>query len=338
MMNSPDISNKSILLIMPEFHNHEKYMVSLLEKWGANVATIQENVRTTKLLYKISWHISRNLGYWLLDQYYKRKLRGIHKADIILVIKGESISEKTMRSICHRYPKSKKILYEWDSTSINPQSLTIAPYFDAVASFDPEDAAQYGWKYRPLFFEDQKETIPRKELYDLSFIGTIHTHRINIFRQAKLQTEQNSLIFYAYLYSNFFTYNIKKFIKKDAAFQGLKSNEVHYKPLPLEETISVYRSSKVILDYAAPGQNGLTMRTIEALCNGCKLLTNNKNVRNISLFQESNIAFYDEADFQIPEHFCETPALPLKSELIEYYTLEYWLEELIGYLNLRKDQ
>lgn len=332
-MNKESLQNKNILLIMPQFHDHEKYIIEILKKWGANVVNVQENVRTTKLFYKFCWQLSRKLAYWMLDHYYSQKLNNITDIDIVFVIKGESISERMMQNICQRYPKSKKILYQWDSTSINPQSLTIQRYFDAVASFDPVDAKRFGWKYRPLFFEKPKEKIPREEKYDISFIGTLHTNRVSVLQQAKKQAVQKDLIFYVYLYSNFLTYNVRKYIKKDPAFQGLRPDEVYHRPLPLKETIKIYCSSKVILDYAAPGQNGLTMRTIEALCNGCKLLTNNKSVRNLSLFQADNVAFYDENNFEIPEKFCKTSFVPMEERIIEYYTLEYWLEELIGYLN-----
>lgn len=333
-MTKADICKKSILLIMPQFHSHEKYILETLEKWGANVVSIQENIRTTRLFYKFFWHLSKKIGYLLLNQYYRHKLKNVTDIDIVLVIKGESVSEETMQSICKTYPESKKILYQWDSTSINPQSLVIMKYFDVVASFDPVDANQYGWKYRPLFFEGPKEKNHRKEeRYDISFIGTLHTRRIQVFQQAKLQAAQKDLKLYGYLYSNFWTYNVRKFIKKDASFQGLNSKEIHYKPLPLKETIKIYCSSKVILDYAAPGQNGLTMRTIEALCNGCKLLTNNKGICNTSLFKADNVAFYNENNLEIPKDFCRTPFDPLGEDIVEYYTLEYWLEELMSYLN-----
>ena len=52
--------------------------------------------------------------------------------------------------------------------------------------------------------------------------------------------------------------------------------------MKINDIVSLYKESEVILDINHPGQNGLTMRTFEALGAGKKLITTNTEIKKLS--------------------------------------------------------
>jgi hypothetical protein len=53
-------------------------------------------------------------------------------------------------------------------------------------------------------------------------------------------------------------------------------------------------SCSVVIDIVQRGQSGLTMRAIEALAAGKKIITNNKNIINEPFYNNKNIMIIDD--------------------------------------------
>ena len=107
-------------------------------------------------------------------------------------------------------------------------------------------------------------------------------------------------------------------------------NDITFKPLSIEESYSLYSRSKVVVDYTNVNQTGFTMRTIEALGNGCKLITNNDRIRNADFYKEENIYIYEEAGFMIPDGFLLSQFEPISESVYDRYSLKSWVNDLIG--------
>ena len=90
-------------------------------------------------------------------------------------------------------------------------------------------------------------------------------------------------------------------------------------------------ASNIVVDYTHLSQTGFTMRTCEAIGHRCKLVTNNKLVKEADFYNENNVYIYDVDNFQIPESFINSPYQELSKEIYERYSISNWIKEIINY-------
>lgn len=324
------VKDMKILLIMPLFFGYEKEIRDTLEENGAKVNLLFENMNEISFWYRLIYVYYPQKKEQLMDQYYKKAIDKMdYDIDTILVIRGDSVSENTMRMLRERFSKAFFSMYQWDSVANNENAKMIAKYFDKVQTFDMKDAVQYSWGYRPLFYIKRLCKNPYEKEIDFSYICSVHSKRVAIYNNLKVIAEKRNLNMFTYMFVAKLRYVLHKYIKKDEVFVGLDKSVVAHEPLDIEQTNAVYDKARVIVDYTHPLQNGLTMRTIESVGHRCKLVTNNKNIKDTSLFN-NNIYVYDEDNFNIPDEFLNSEYEELAVEDMEYYSLEGWLLELIS--------
>ena len=323
-------NRKSALVIMPRYFGYEEKINEYLKDKNIDADVIFENVDNFNLYYRFIYVYASNLKEKVMERYYEKRINAQKKYDYVLVIRGESVSKKILRLLRERNPDAQFILYQWDSIKNNPNVETIAKYFDSCFTFDPVDAQRQGWTYRPLFFSfgaKRKE----KRKYDLTYICSLHSQRVQIYNKLKEVAIDNSLKSFLYLYAPKIVFLKNRYFSHKEDFQGI--NSVKYKPLSLEETNSIYSQSNIIVDYAHPGQVGLTMRTIESIGNRCKLVTNNKFIKECDIYNSNNVYIYEGTNLAIPEDFLKKPYQELAEEQYYYYSLDGWIDCLIGAKN-----
>ena len=87
--------------------------------------------------------------------------------------------------------------------------------------------------------------------------------------------------------------------------------------------------SRIIIDVQMAKQNGLTIRTFEALGFNKKLVTTNKNILEYDFYDPQNIYVYD-GKFDFDNVFFTKPYKPLPKELKEKYSLSSFLDTLLS--------
>ncbi len=85
-----------------------------------------------------------------------------------------------------------------------------------------------------------------------------------------------------------------------------------------------------MLDVEHPRQRGLTMRTIETLLSGRKLITTNRHIVDSDLFDPSRVHVISREHPQVPQAFFEMPFAPVPEAVRSRYTLRRWIVDLIG--------
>ena len=78
-----------------------------------------------------------------------------------------------------------------------------------------------------------------------------------------------------------------------------------------------------------PRQRGLTMRTIETLMAGKKLVTTNEHILACNLYHPSRVHVISRFNPEIPTHFLEQSYLAISDALRSYYSCEGWVSELL---------
>lgn len=313
-----------IALITPKFFGYEKIIIEELVKKGYDVDFIPENILETSKLYKL-FSLIPEVKSLMIDNYFIKRLK--KQYDIIFIIKGYYLSTKVLDYLKEYYPKAKMYMYQWDSVKNNPNSLKVSKYCEKCFTFDMDDAKKFNWRYRPLFFfQESKRTDKRK--YDISFICSLHSKRIKIYKYIRKMFRDKRL--YLYLYSPRYNYYKQKYLKQNKTYIGVQDNNIRFKSLSVFVANEVMANSNIIVDYTHPDQNGLTMRTCESIGHRCKLITNNKNVRNMNFYNTNNVYIYSEEDINIPEEFMLSQYSELPEHIYSYYSIEYWLKEILN--------
>ena len=132
------------------------------------------------------------------------------------------------------------------------------------------------------------------------------------------------------MYCNRLAYYKWKYIGRKPEYKNTNNKDVSFKSLSLEETYKMYSRSRIIVDYTHPNQTGFTMRTIEALGNKCKLVTNNKLIKNADFYNPHNVYVYEGTHVEIPIDFTDSEYEEVDEKLYQYYSLNGWLNTLLG--------
>lgn len=325
-----ELEHKNVILIMPFYFGYERPIKNQLEKKGANVYLINENIENTNGLYRIANIYFDKLRNNIELNYYKKAFKQIKfKPDILFVIKGESLRDDALKYILNYCEGCKKIIYQWDSVNNYEYSVGLSKYFDYCFTFDRADSDKYKWYYRPLYFDPNVCHPHKKKDYDLCFIGSLHTQRKKIYYYAKKIAQVYKLNTFLYLFSDKWSYLRQRYLKRNPTFE-MDYRDLQFTPLPQENTNKIYDSSLAIIDYKFPGQTGLTMRSIESVGHGCKLITNNASVRDEPFYDERNVFIYDIDNFNIPKDFFTNSYIKPMDDVYKHYSVEGWVNEIFS--------
>lgn len=155
----------------------------------------------------------------------------------------------------------------------------------SIYSFDVLDLQAHGFNYYPQYSSAlslvRDNIISISQKYDICFVGK------DKGRECVIYDIKNSLVN---------RYNIRfEVIPDNSRYSNVFCKSAYkYSYLTYLET---QLSSKAVLDIVQPGQSSETMRLIEALSVGCKVITNNPNVINHPLYHASNVLYFDSIDF-----------------------------------------
>lgn len=324
-----DIKGKNIVVIMPFFYDYHNMIRDSLTKKGANVYLFNDNVETLKLSYKFIYSVPFISTEDFLRKYYKKLfLKLPEHIDILLVVKGTSLRNDIIDQIKNCHPECHTILYEWDSTKKFPGSIALAPCFDRCLTFDSKDSEEFGWAYRPLFFEKEIDYNKGHRKYDYSFVGSLHSERAKVVSLMDDYCKINGLSSFLFLYSRRAGYLHQKYLNKNKSFD-VPESRVHFKPLSKKDTDQVYEESVCVVDYQSTDQTGLTIRSIEALGHGCKLLTNNAAIKAADFYDPDNIYIYNLDFFEIPSDFLKTEYHDVDMNIYHRYTVDGFIADLL---------
>lgn len=322
---------RHVLLISPLTFNYHESIAEALHALGFEVTWWNERA-SSATLYKVMLRLLPALTARWSQRHFLRRLESLDASSVthVLVIKGEGLSRRVVQEMRLRLPLASKGLYLWDGLENVPGALAIADLFDCVATFDPSDAQAQGWAYRPLFARSSSvsEAAQVPERYDWCFIGTLHSDRHKVITAARrlMAKPERSFVF------GFFP---SKFVRTlryltDPSLWRAPKESLSTVPMSRQAVEAVVSASRAVLDVEHPRQRGLTMRTIETLLAGKKLITTNRCITECNLFHPSRVAVIARDHPLVPESFLAAPFIPVPEALRFSYTCEGWVLELLA--------
>ncbi len=327
------LQGKRVLYFAPRFFGYHTDIAEEFIRRGALLDMLPDRAFDSPLMTAIT-KVRRDWVIPATNKIYREKIQsfGRDHYDMVFVVNGQTLSKQILQEIKTLYPAAKFVLYMWDAVKNRQSVIENLEYFGYCFTFDWEDADRYNMVFRPLFFskgfEGNKKT---SVLYDISFVGTAHTDRYGLVKSvsSSLSSEVRQY-WYLYLQAPWVFYYYKL---TNPVFRKANRAEFKFKPMTKEEVQNIFFASKAILDVEHPGQNGLTIRTIETLGSSKKLVTTNRKIKNYDFYLSDNICVIDRKNPSIPENFFSSEYAPVSPNIYFKYSLEGWLDEILQYCN-----
>lgn len=262
----------------------------------------------------------------LQKEFFSKNLK---KYDLIFVIVGRHLRPDLFRTFCDNQPQAKKILYLWDDVKRIENFDEIKDCFDTIFSFDPVDVKKYGFEMLPLFYTESHVYRQEEKKYKFSLIGMLHSERVTLFDNIVQMTGINENECYVYLLGAKASHFMTWFTPFPKRWMGRKY--IHAKGMPFEACADILKQTKVALDVQFGSQNGLTLRTLEALAAHTKLITTNQNIRQYDFYNENNICVIDRNHPVVKKEFFETAYENVPDEIVKKYSLAYWVKTMLAF-------
>lgn len=328
-MNEASRQNARVLLISPLTFSYHVAICEALQQIGYE-PTWWNDKASASTAYKIALRLFPRLTRRWTQTHFLRLADALApgSVDHVLVIKGEGLDARTLEHLRARQPGATLGLYLWDSVDNVKGARGIASLFDAISTFDPVDARENGWHYRPLFARHVALSAPEQahKDFDWCFVGTIHSDRHKVITRLRRAGDPRRTFVFAYFQSPLVLQVRKLF---DWTLWSAPAGTLSTTPMPAAEVAAVIARSRAVLDVEHPRQRGLTMRTIETLLTGKKLLSTNRHLVDSDLYDTSSAQMIDRHAPTLQQAFLEAPVRPVPPALRARYTCEAWVAELL---------
>lgn len=316
--------NKKILLIGLPYHHYTAEIVSELQAQGHTV--VFHDIQPRDLMMKTlrvaapGWYRRR------MDAHHQRIVATERGEDynLVLFIQVHQMAQATLAALKQDHAGAEFVLYNWDSID-NHDYRAHLNAFDRAYTFDPQDAKALGIGYLPLFciraFQGlRKREQERKAIY---FVGNIvSVQRYRAIQAFKKFCATEGITFNSYLACTpvVITWLLRA---------GIWPRDISTKSIDHNRFIDMIETSIAVFDFANHKQSGYTMRTMENLCAGKKIITGNPGIVNEPFYSPDRILVFDGLAFSRVRTFLDTP-LRDPDARFEQYHLRSFVAQLAG--------
>lgn len=319
---------KNVLLFINDFYGYKDDIIIELEKQNCHVIRYNDSVPLSSFELLFS-HLFKNYRIWKYSKYLSNvlEIERNNKYDVILVVfGGQFMCGKHLIKMKEVFPKAKLVYYAWDSVSNFKSIESLFNNADIAYTFDKNDSEKYKVGFLPLFYILRQENGYGERKWDISTIMTFYSNKANTLLKILEVLPKN-------LKSNLFMrLKNKEYLK----YMQLVHKRTYMKlekyftlsSLNRDQCLDVLKQSKAVIDCPIPNQNGLTMRTFEALALNTKLITTNKNIKEYEFYNENNIYIVDDETKVIPIDFFMEP-FDNNYRLDESYSIGSFVRKLI---------
>ena len=331
--NTPDVSNKKIILIMPPDFGVYQVIEQNLHHMGFGQVTIISPLFRYKTKDRIYNFIQKtflgNKDYkkQLIDDYYTAEVSQTLSSfapksiDYAIVIRPDKLDLKTIEKIHNT--AHKVVAYQWDGLARFPKVFKVITHFQRFFVFDLEDYHRYRYQYPNLlpctnfYFDMPEESVSVNE-NEVLYVGVYIKDRIQslirvVNALSKYDLTLNVNLFYGRKTSPFFHPHITFFSK------GL--NYAQY--------LTLTKKATLLLDIKTVDHNGLSFRIFEAIKYQKKLITDNKSIKLYDFYHPNNFYVVENDLFEGLSDFLESDFIPLSEDIRQKYSFTNWVKNIL---------
>ncbi|MDA5541699.1 glycosyltransferase [Streptococcus thermophilus] len=300
---------RKILLLLEQIDSFEQFFAKSVSLPQVEVSTPYKKVHS-QMAHKIR-AISKRLPFASLHQFWIAEWqKRIDDFDTIVVF-DNAVSQKLLEFIKSRITKRTKLkIWLWNVP--NERIEYLKENFD-VYCFDHNYSKEYGLTFLEQFYILDSVNLDEKTdvLRDFYFVGA-DKGRIQQLDQLAGMIEESELTYLFDVFSD----------DKQSNRSGINylDSKITY-----PEIIEKIQESKVIVEINKEGQAGLTLRALEAIFYGKKLVTNNHHIKDYDFYNPNNILVLDDVNSVDLIEFLNKPYQSVPKHVIERYSFSNWL-------------
>lgn len=316
-----------ILLIAPTAYNYYIDISETLKDMGHSVHFVPDFVPS--FMNRSFRFLSLSLISFFQNRYICNVIKKLPSDfDCIFLIRGYAFNEHSIKILKDKYNDARLILYQWDPLSVSHFSSHALKYFDKCFTFDYSDSTTYSiFTQKPLFFIDKYNHQAEKCDIDISFIGSNHSNRLEVCSILFDYFKKYHINMLIRINSQFFKtmfFLIKKYNLYSAA---LKRKWIVFSPISRLVSQSIFDRSIAVLDIHSPKQKGLSIRVIEVLSKGKKLITTNLSIKEEKFYNPNMICIIDPYNLDFDISFFKRPNEKIDMGM---YRLDNWLLDILS--------
>lgn len=320
-----------VLFIGFDYHDYAR---AIHREFGAlGFASVFHSIQPGPLHFKIARRLTASGYQSLLNRYHRDLILAVPPGTIdeVVFLQVHQVSHENLQLLRSRQPNANFTLYNWDAVTTHDYRDRLR-YFDRAFTFDPEDAQTLGIGHLPLFCVRALQAVPNDEVDPLSvyFIGNIvNPHRYRVVSAFRDYCASEGIAFRTHLSTT--VHGFTEMLKA-----GILPADVTFREIPTAEFHGILRQSSAVFDFANHRQAGFTMRVMENLCAGRKIITNNPQVKDMEFYSEDRFFVYECLDFSGVKAFLSNPLVDPSRRFSDYH-IQAFARTLLGLDPCRAD-
>ena len=290
--------------------------------------------------HRVSFHVMEPVDFWskaakrYLPSKFEKQLDRHHRAiveaertnsyDIVLFLQVHRMAPEIVATLRQDHHGARFVLYNWDSLNTH-NYVPWLTYFDRALTFDADDSINNGMDYLPLFalpeYFAARHDQPKR--FDLYFVGATATPaRVRAIAALRRFAEATGLRFGTHLQCSLSS--MITLARRGLWLRGMTPRSIGHR-----EIIALMEQSRGVFDFANHRQAGYTMRFIENLCAGMKIVTANARIYGEPFYSPERFLVIDgDLNFdRIPEFLATELA---DQPDFEQFSLASWVRRLLG--------
>ncbi len=307
-----------LLFVGLQYLQYTAAIIDEMQRAGYAVTFIDIQPRT--LVFKIFRTLSARLYAAYVNRKHKRAIlqASAQRFDRVFFLQTHQMSLDNLQLLRDTQKDATFTLYNWDSLS-NHDYLSRAAFFHRVLTFDREDATRNGFEYLPLFCVRKIQGLrhdrarPRSVFMVGNIVNVDRYHAVQRFAQ---YCRSKNIEFDSYLVVSLVVYLIM-------LGRGIVPRGIHFRSISQSTLADMTERALAVFDFANHRQSGYTMRTIENLCAGKKIITNNKHILTDYFHSPDRIHCFADFDFTGVDAFLEVPLADPDRKFEEFYVQNF---------------
>jgi hypothetical protein len=268
-----------------------RYIGGLMESEKGIIKTIHR----FHLSPKLNKYISLPLKKKWYSLYYNDSL--MEKPDYFLFFSRYNILIESdyINYLRNKYPDAKMVLYFQDLIKTHPKLIIdeIKERFDLVISYDRFEAEKNSIEFYPSVYSSSDIDTYNLNNNSVLFLGKAKDRLMEIIHLYELLTKND-------IECDFYLTQVPK-------DQQIYNDKIHYiNWMDYNTYLSKVRKCGCLIELLQKDANSATFRTCESIVYNKKLLTNNKEILNLSLYKRGNISLMKSID-SIDVAFLKSP-------------------------------
>lgn len=189
-----------------------------------------------------------------------------------------------------------------------------------VCTFDEGDARTYGFRPVPQVYRHPDASLmpsdeERADGADIVFFGQ-DKHRSSLLADIVRQCDEEGI-------SHDFHILRDRHTTPHPTLAACYRDEA----LPYRDSLAKVARAKAILEVVQQGQQGMTLRTLEAVFLGKKLITNNAAIEATPVYRKSNVYVLGREGGRSLRDFLHEPIEPLPEEVVHRHDVRSWIDQ-----------